>query len=78
MRRAEVTRAEILGWVGMLPMMEKGKRFGIHYTNTAEFLDQINQIQKGEGNITFVIRCTQNELNQFDAEKHKRNNEASA
>ncbi len=68
MRRAEVTRAEVLGWVGMLPMMEskKGKRFDIAYTNSADFLRQLSEVQTGNGDVVFIIQCTKEELNQFD------------
>lgn len=44
MRRSEFSRAEILGRIGMIPTTEKGKRFSLKYTNTREFLQQINQI----------------------------------
>ena len=61
---------EILGWVGMLPMKveEKGKRFEINYINSADFLDQLSQVQMGSGDVTFVIACTQEELDQFNVE----------
>jgi hypothetical protein len=66
LRRAEVTRAEVLGWIGMLPMKKKGQRFEIGYLNTAEFLDQLGQVQTGRGDVTLRICCTQEELDQFD------------
>lgn len=67
MRRDEVTRAEVLGWVGMLQMVEekKGKRFDIAYTNSAEFLTQLSDVQTGNGDVTFEIECTPDELRQF-------------
>lgn len=67
MRREEVTRAEVLGWVGMLPMVEekKGKRFDIAYTNSAEFLSQLSEVQTGNGDVTFEIECTPEEFRQF-------------
>ncbi|MEW6717606.1 MAG: hypothetical protein AB1345_08895 [Chloroflexota bacterium] len=77
MRREEVTRAEILGWIGMLPMREeeKKKRYEIQYINTAAFLNQINQIQTGQDGTTLVILCTLEELNQFNAEIRTPNND---
>lgn len=66
MRRAEVTRAEVLGWVGMLPMKEKGKRFEIAYMNSADFLRQLSEVQTGNGDVIFVLQCTKEELHQFD------------
>lgn len=71
MRRAEVTRAEVLGWVGMLPMKEKGRRFEIAYMNSAAFLHQLNNVQTGNGDVTFVIDCEKGELDQFALEKPK-------
>ena len=78
MRRAEMTRAEVLGWVGMLPMKEKPNRFQIAYTNSADFLSQLSEVQTGDGKVTFVIQCTEGELNQFDVQivKPKKREEA--
>ena len=68
LRRGELTRAEILGRIGMIPMRtkEKGKRFEIRYVNTAEFLQQINQILDGNKDGILTIPCTEQEFNQFD------------
>lgn len=66
LRRSELTRAEILGRIGMIPMKKKGQRFEIRYTNTAEFLKQINQILDGKGDGVLTIPCTEEEINQFD------------
>ncbi|MCC6299414.1 MAG: hypothetical protein IT314_08950 [Anaerolineales bacterium] len=73
MRRGEVTRAEVLGWVGMLPMVKEkqGKRFDIAYTNSAEFLSQLSDVQTGNGNVTFEIECTAEELRQFAVKVEK-------
>lgn len=69
LRRAELTRAEILGRLGMLPMKEKGKRFSIGYLSTPEFLQQLNQIVEGFGNGVLSISCTEQEFDQFDLVK---------
>ncbi len=66
LRRGELTRAEILGRIGMVPMKKKGQRFEIRYTNTAEFLKQINQILDGKVDSILTIPCTDNEFEQFD------------
>jgi hypothetical protein len=65
MRRAEVTRAEVLGWIGMLPMKVKGKRYEIAYINEADFLDQLSQVQTGRGETLLRIYCSSQELAQF-------------
>ncbi len=71
MRRAEFTRAEILGRIGMIPiktaLIQKGqKRFRIKYLNNPEFLQQIDEIQEDGKQTELRIRCDQDELNQFD------------
>lgn len=65
-RRADFSRIEILGRIGMIPMKEKGKRFEIKYTNQAEFYQQINQIAEGGANNILTIPCTVEEYEQFD------------
>lgn len=66
LRRAELTRAEILGRLGMIPMKTKGSRFSLSYLNKPEFLAQINQIMDGSGDAVLTIPCTQEEFEQFD------------
>ena len=66
LRRAELTRAEVLGRIGMIPTKEKGKRFSIGYLNTHEFLDQINKINESDGEGLLTIPCKKNEYEQFD------------
>lgn len=69
LRRAELTRAEVLGRLGMIPMKTKGSRFALTYLNTPEFLKQINQIMDGNGDEVLTIPCTQEEFEQFDLTK---------
>jgi hypothetical protein len=71
MRREEMSRSEILGWIGMLPMIKakERERYKIAYTSTEEFFTRMNQIQAGHGDMLFEIPCTEEELNQFDVEK---------
>ncbi len=69
LRRAEFTRSEILGRLGMIPMKTKGSRFSLTYLNTAEFLKQINQIMDGNGDAVLTIPCTEEEFEQFDLTK---------
>ena len=66
LRRADLTRAEVLGRLGMTPMKEKGKRFSIGYLNSPEFLKQISIIVKGNGDGLLTIPCDENEFHQFD------------
>ncbi len=64
-RREELTRSEILGRIGMIPMNEKGKRFTIEYLNAPEFFQQINTLKDNYGEGILEIRCSPNELKQF-------------
>jgi len=66
LRRGELARAEVLGHIGISPMKKKGQRFEIRYTNTAEFVQQINQILDGASDGILTIPCTQQEFDQFD------------
>lgn len=69
LRRTELTRAEILGRIGMIPMKKKGSRFTLEYLNTPEFLRQINQITAGEGEGILTIPCKPEELTQFELDR---------
>ena len=66
LRRAELTRSEVLGHIGMIPMKQKGNRFSLDYLNTPEFLRQLNQVITGHGEGILTISCREEELEQFD------------
>jgi hypothetical protein len=66
LRRAELTRAEILGRIGMIPMKVKGQRFSLEYLSTPDFLRQINQIFASDSNSILTIPCNESEYDQFD------------
>jgi hypothetical protein len=65
-RRAEITRAEVLGRVGALPMKNKGDRYSLEYVSTAEFIQRIQKIQEEEGVDALVIPCKEEEFEKFD------------
>lgn len=65
-RRAEITRAEVLGRLGTLPMKNKGDRYSLVYLSTAEFIQRIQKIQEGEGTDALVIPCKDDEFEKFD------------
>jgi len=64
--RAELTRAEVLGRIGMIPMQESGKRFQLKYTNTSEFLKQIGNIMRNPEEDILTIPCNKDEIKQFN------------
>ncbi len=65
-RRAELTRIEVLGRLGMLPMKNKGDRYSLEYLSTAEFIQRIQKIQEGVGVDALVIPCKDDEFEKFD------------
>jgi hypothetical protein len=71
MRREELSRAEILGWIGMLPMVERipRERFKLNFLNKPEFFTRMNDVKAGSGNMIFEIDCNEDDLNQFDVDK---------
>lgn len=71
LRRRELTRAEVLGRIGMLPLFPfpDGKpktRFDIIYTNTEEFLKRMYEIMDSENDEEFIIICKPEEIKQFN------------
>lgn len=64
-RRAELSRGEVLGRLGMIPMQDAGKRFSIQCLNTPEFMERINLITESSGEDFLEISCTEAEMNQF-------------
>ncbi len=71
-RRDELTRSEILGRIGMIPIkkeIDKGggkpKRYSIESLGEPEFFKQIDQIIIGAGEGIMTISCTEEEIKQF-------------
>lgn len=58
-RRADLSRAEILGRLGMI---KPGARFNLGYINTAAFYQQLDQAAAGRGNNIITIACTAEEF----------------
>lgn len=65
LRRSELSRAEILGRLGMIPMKDAGKRFSITYFNKPEFIKQIHQAMDGLDDSLITIPCDKEEFEQF-------------
>jgi len=68
LRRAEFTRQEILGRIGMMPRKNKEeKHFTLTYLSTRAFLRNLNMIAESEGGQTLFIPCEdEKEFSQFD------------
>ncbi len=65
MLRRDVSRAELLGRIGMLPMRQKGVRFSIRALATPAFMRAVNEVVEGRTS-TLVIPATSGEIEQFD------------
>jgi hypothetical protein len=65
-RRAEFSRAEVLGLLGMIPMKVKGQRFVLGYLNTPKFRFRFNEILEGGNDTILQISCNEEEYNQFE------------
>ncbi len=65
MRRKELTRAELLGYIGMLPTKDNS-RFRINYLSTQLFFQDLSKAQLANSNYEISIPCTQQEYDQFD------------
>ena len=65
MLRRDVSRAELWGRIGMLPMRQKGARFAIRSLSTPAFMRAVNEVVEGRIS-TLVIPATSGEIEQFD------------
>ena len=65
-RRKNLTRAEVLGLLGMLPMKDGGKRFALSGLSEQAFLVRLEDAQVNHTVNDVLVPCTQAELQQFD------------
>lgn len=65
-RRKNLTRAEVQGLLGILPMKEKGKRYELQALNQKAFFDALEEAQVNTNIYELVIACTDQELAQFE------------
>lgn len=63
--RRDLSRAELLGRIGMLPMKKAGVRFALRELGTPAVMRALNAVVKGETN-ELVIPATAEEVEQFD------------
>lgn len=70
MLREDLSRSEVLGWIGMLPMAEskKRQRFKIKSLSSQDFLVRMNEIKMGKGDQILEIFCEKDEIEQFAVE----------
>lgn len=63
--RRDVSRAELLGRIGMLPMRQKGARFSLRALSSPAFMRAMNEVVAGRS-ATLRVPCTREELEQFE------------
>ncbi len=68
MSRKDFSRAEVLGYIGMIPTKNKAERFSIEATTDRQFVVSIRKMQLTKGNQSFFIYCTNEEMEQFSAD----------
>lgn len=68
-RRKDLTRAEVLGLLGMLPMKTKGQRYELAELNRHVFFGKLEDAQINGAVNEVVILITREELHQFDHKK---------
>jgi len=68
LRRGDLTRAELLGYIGMIPIDKKlnRTRFELCYPSTSDFFDNLQRVQKSSGEDILEVKCTSEEYDQFD------------
>lgn len=65
-RRKNLTRAELQGLLGMLPMKEAGKRYQLPALNDPAFFDGLMKAQVDRDIHEVVISCESEDLQQFN------------
>lgn len=65
-RRAEFTRAELMGRIGML---SGSPRFDLAYVKSERFFRRFDEILQGSGTQTLTISCSEEEFEQFKLTK---------
>ncbi len=71
LRRLELTRAELLGRIGMIPRKNKSEFFVLSYLNSSSFFQELNRIQTSNQEENLVIPCSREEIEQFDVPQHE-------
>ncbi|MEI6639382.1 MAG: hypothetical protein WCL46_06670 [Chlorobium sp.] len=66
LRRHELTRAELLGRIGMIPRKNKGNFFALSYCHSPSFFQELNRIQASDQEENLIIPCSLEEMEQFD------------
>jgi hypothetical protein len=69
--RKHLTRAEVQGILGTIPMIEEKPRYSIKFFNSREFYSRLESAQDVKSQDELLIDCTEAEIKQFDLNKIK-------
>jgi hypothetical protein len=70
--RNELSRAEVMGRLGMIPINDQKQlqviqpRYAIDYINKEDFFVKLDNIKNGHGDSVLEIECSPEEFDQFD------------
>ena len=68
-RRKNLTRAELQGMLGILPMRESGKRYELDALNNSDFFARLQKAQVDRAVKKVEIICQPRDLEQFDQKR---------
>ena len=68
-RRKNLTRAELQGMLGILPMQKAGSRYQLDVLNDPAFFDRLEQAQVDRDMKEVEIVCEPSDLEQFNRER---------
>lgn len=71
--RKHLTRAEVQGILGTIPMVVENSRYSIKFFNSREFYACLEDAQDLKDQNELLINCTLDEIKQFDLNKVKEN-----
>ncbi len=70
--RKYLTRSELQGLLGILPMNDKKARYSLDFLNTQAFFNRLKAAQDDKFIESIEIKCSCEELQQFDFDKMKK------
>lgn len=68
-RRKNLTRAEVQGLLGIIPMQKAGGRYSLSALTQKVFFDELEEAQVNQKINQVMIPCSEQELMQFDHDK---------
>jgi hypothetical protein len=70
--RGDLTRAELLGLIGMIPLKNPTERFAIAYTSSTKFFSALKTAKQSDGAASLEVSCEQEEIERFNLDKWRK------